>query len=166
MLSSVGNDLNLGAIIRSAAFFDCRYIILSREDKEAVLSTGAYRVAEGGMEHVEIRTVSRPMAFLRSAAQKLFVIGADHRARLRIRDLHGLIHGDSARDDVIHPDSQREQSSRRSGVLLVIGNEEYGLPPGIKDNCPYLARIPGTGKIESLNVAQAASLFLHEIFEL
>jgi len=28
-----------------------------------------------------------------------------------------------------------------------------------------LLRIPGTGNIESLNVSQAAALFLHTIFE-
>ena len=157
LLSQVGNDLNLGAIIRSAAFFDCRYIILSTEDKAATVSTGTYRVAEGGMEHVEIRTISRPPVFLKSAARKLFVVGADHRARLHIRDL---------RDLILVTDKDKKTLSRKSGVLVVMGNEEQGLPPNIKEQCPCLVRIPGTGKIESLNVAQAASLFLHEIFEL
>ncbi|MCL2175181.1 MAG: RNA methyltransferase, partial [Treponema sp.] len=54
----------------------------------------------------------------------------------------------------------------RQGIALVLGNEETGLPENVKANCSYLLRIPGTGNIESLNVSQAASLFLHTIFEL
>ncbi|MDR1373574.1 MAG: RNA methyltransferase, partial [Treponema sp.] len=54
----------------------------------------------------------------------------------------------------------------RPGIALVLGNEETGLSPEVKENCSALVRIPGTGNIESLNVAQAAALFLHEIYEL
>jgi TrmH RNA methyltransferase len=152
----VGNDNNLGAIIRSAAFFDARYIILSDEDEEARLSTSAYRVAEGGMEHVLIRQVSRPAAFVQEASKKIITLGADHRSRLRISDLSTLL---------------KEKNLPRakdggSSLLLILGNEETGLLPALKDKCRFLLRVPGTGAVESLNVAQAASLFLHEIFEL
>jgi TrmH RNA methyltransferase len=51
-------------------------------------------------------------------------------------------------------------------VALVVGNEETGLPRAVKDHCSALVRIPGTGLIESLNVAQAATLFLHELYEM
>jgi TrmH RNA methyltransferase len=47
----------------------------------------------------------------------------------------------------------------------VLGNEETGLSPRIKEQCSLLARVPGTGSIESLNVSQAAALFLHELYE-
>jgi TrmH RNA methyltransferase len=152
LLSSIGNDLNLGAIVRSAAFFNARYIILSGEDSGAQLSTAAYRSAEGGMEHVCIRQIRRPGAFVKDASKKLLTIGADHRSRLRIGDLSGLL--------------KERFKERKPGILLALGNEETGLPPALKDNCRFLLRIPGTGAIESLNVAQAASLFLYALFEL
>jgi TrmH RNA methyltransferase len=47
----------------------------------------------------------------------------------------------------------------------VAGNEETGLPAEVKSQCSILARIPGTGAIESLNVAQAAAVFLQELYE-
>jgi TrmH RNA methyltransferase len=50
------------------------------------------------------------------------------------------------------------------GAALILGSEETGLPPEARDACAYLLRIPGTGLMESLNVAQAAALFLHEIY--
>jgi TrmH RNA methyltransferase len=148
ILVSVGNDHNLGAIVRSAAFFGVAYVALSDTDEAARLTTSAYRVAEGGMEHVEFRRLANPAAFLKSASKSLVVIGAEHRARLRIRDLGAIVAG--------HP----------PGIALVVGNEEHGLPPEIKERCTALVRIPGTGLMESLNVAQAATLFLHELYEL
>jgi TrmH RNA methyltransferase len=148
ILSSVGNDHNLGAIVRSAAFFGAAYVVLADGDEAARLTTSAYRVAEGGMEHVEFRSLANPAGFLKSAAASLAVIGADHRARLRIRDLGTIVAG------------------RPRGIALALGNEETGLPPEIKERCAALVRIPGTGVMESLNVAQAATLFLHEIYEL
>jgi TrmH RNA methyltransferase len=149
LLCDVGNDHNLGAIIRSAAFFDAAAAILPEGTE---LSTSAYRVAEGGMEHILFRRVRNPAAFLRAAKGRLVTIGADPRARIRIRDLPALI---------------REKSAGKgSGVILALGNEESGLSEEVKESCSILARIPGTGVIESLNVAQAASLFLQELYEL
>ena len=146
ILHSVGNDLNLGAIVRAAAFFGVHFVVISELDTDARLSTAAYRVAEGGMEHVVIRSVKKTDAFLRDASKKLFVVGTDTRARLRISDLPGLMAG--------HP-----------GAALVLGNEEEGLPVEVKQRCNVLLRIPGAGNMQSLNVAQAAALFLHAIYE-
>jgi TrmH RNA methyltransferase len=147
ILISVGNDHNLGAIVRSAAFFGAAYVVLCDTSEAAQLTTSAYRVAEGGMEHVEFRRLTNPAGFLSSAAKSLVIIGAEHRARLRIRDLKTLVTG-------------------RPGIALALGNEETGLPPEIRQRCTALVRIPGTGVMESLNVAQAATLFLHELYEL
>jgi TrmH RNA methyltransferase len=156
VLHAVGNDHNVGAMIRSAAFFDARFVVLGGEDQEAQLSTSAYRVAEGGMEHVTIRGVQNTAAFLRAASKRIVTIGADPRARWRIRDLGLIIEDRGAALGV----------KGRPGIALVVGNEETGLPAAVKEQCSALVRVPGTGNIESLNVAQAAALFLHEFFEL
>jgi TrmH RNA methyltransferase len=70
------------------------------------------------------------------------------------------------------PDIVRDKAAQlpltgtRPGIALVVGNEERGLPDDVKARCSALVRIPGTGKLESLNVAQAATLFLHQLYEL
>jgi TrmH RNA methyltransferase len=153
LLHSVGNDHNLGAIARAAAFFDAGYIILNEKDTEARLTTSAYRVAEGAMEHLTVRSVTNTAAFLKDASMRLVTIGTDTRARMRISDLSGIV-------------KNAKHKSSRPGIALVLGNEETGLPENVKDQCSYLLRIPGTGSIDSLNVSQAAALFLHAIFEL
>ena len=161
VLYSVGNDHNLGAIARAAAFFGAGFIVLNEkdtaflkepEDEKLVcdlrLTTSAYRIAEGGFEHLTVRKITNTAAFLKDASKKLVTIGTDTRARKRIGDLSGII------------------KNPGKGIALVLGNEETGLPKNVKDQCAHLLRIPGTGNIESLNVSQAASLFLHAVFEL
>ncbi|MCL2180356.1 MAG: RNA methyltransferase [Treponema sp.] len=161
ILHSVGNDHNLGAIARAAAFFDAGFIVLNENDSsfedEIHLTTSAYRVAEGAFEHLTIRSISNTAAFLKDASRQLVTIGTDTRARMRISDLAGI---------VSTPKVMKLRSGGRPGIALVLGNEETGIPKNVKDKCSYLLRIPGTGNIESLNVSQAAALFLHAVFEL
>jgi len=159
VLHSIGNDHNLGAIARSAAFFEAPLIVLSGEDHEAQLTTSVYRIAEGGMEHVRIRTISSTAAFLKDASRQLVTIGADNRARQRIRDMREIIAEQGVKL------RKAASGTERPGIALVLGNEETGLPPEVKDRCSVLVRIPGTGLMDSLNVAQAANLFLYELFD-
>jgi TrmH RNA methyltransferase len=161
VLHSIGNDHNLGAIARAAAFFDAAFIVLNEKDSsfdgELRLTTSAYRVAEGGLEHLTVRQISSTRAFLKDASKRLITIGTDTRARMRISDLKSIV------------ENRKEKTGRqknRQGIALVLGNEENGLPRDVKDQCSCLLRIPGTGNIDSLNVSQAAALFLHAIFEL
>ena len=156
LLYSVENDHNLGAIARAAAFFDAHFLIVNENDSEARLSTSAYRIAEGGMEHIVIRKVSNTAAFLKDASKKLITIATDVRARLRIGDM----------ETVINEKRSKLKISGRPGALLVLGNEETGLPLEVKNQCSCVFRIPGTGNIQSLNVSQAAALFLHALYEI
>ena len=142
----VSNSQNFGAIIRSAAFFGCTKIVVSGESELCGITTSAYRVARGGMEYVDIYRVSSAAWLLGKAAGKMTRIGASHRGRAHVSDMRQLAKGDE-------------------GVILVFGNEESGLSPEAVKQCDYLVRIPGTGRIESLNVAQAAAVFIHELSE-
>jgi TrmH RNA methyltransferase len=87
-------------------------------------------------------------------------IGAEARARSRLRDLAILIREKSG-DLRAGPRTRR---AGRPGIALVLGNEETGLSGEVKDNCAALVRVPGSGLMESLNVAQVAALFLHELY--
>jgi TrmH RNA methyltransferase len=84
----------------------------------------------------------------------LLTVGADTRARQRIGDLPRIAA------------ERQKETGRRPGIAVVLGNEETGLPKDVKDACSVIARIPGTGLMDSLNVAQAAALFMQKIFEL
>jgi TrmH RNA methyltransferase len=172
ILNSVGNEHNFGSIARAAAFFDVSFIVLNETDpafiteysQEARLTTSAYRVAEGGFEHLTVRKITSTAAFLKDASKRLLTIGTDTKTRKRISDLSGIINDKNLMARLIP--GRPPESDFRPGIALVVGNEETGLPQDVKDNCSCLLRIPGTGNIDSLNVAQAAALFLHAIYEL
>jgi len=162
LLHSVGNDHNMGAIARAAAFFDVSYFIINEKDmpdEEARLTTSAYRIAEGGFEHLTVKSIKNSVGFLKDASKRLVTIGTDTRARRRISDISSIV------KDVRLP-ARADAPKGRPGIVLVLGNEETGLPEEIKTRCSCLLRIPGTGNIESLNVSQAAALFLHAIYDI
>jgi tRNA G18 (ribose-2'-O)-methylase SpoU len=46
---------------------------------------------------------------------------------------------------------------------LIFGNEEKGLDPAILALCDEVATIPGSGRVQSLNVAAAAAILIHAL---
>lgn len=141
LLDRIGNANNLGAIIRSAAFFGITEVVITSEDVQAQLTASAYRVAQGGMEFVHIYKTVTAEHFLKDCSGMLIRIGADHRAYREIKDIPTIIGTENA-------------------AVVVLGNEEHGITPAAKHQCDVLVKISGNGTIESLNVAQAGTLFL------
>ncbi|MGU3574297.1 TrmH family RNA methyltransferase [Brucellaceae bacterium C25G] len=48
-------------------------------------------------------------------------------------------------------------------VILMMGNEQQGLPDTLAETCDKLARIPQAGRADSLNLAIATAVMLYEI---
>lgn len=48
----------------------------------------------------------------------------------------------------------------RFPAIIALGNEEKGVRPGVAEHCEHAVHIPLTGKIDSLNVAQAGAMIL------
>ncbi len=163
VLDSVGNDNNLGAIARSAAFFGVKHLIINQTDEEVYLTTSAHRVAEGGMEYVQVHSIRDIEHFLTDASKNMTVVGADHRAEKSLRELARI--RKKAATGVHGAASARFGLGAHIPVAIVLGNEERGLSAGARKACTGLVRIPGTGNMESLNVAQAANLFMYELCE-
>lgn len=55
---------------------------------------------------------------------------------------------------------KRADTAAQTPVALVLGNEEAGLDPAVAKACDRLVRIPGAGKMESLNVSAAAAVLV------
>jgi TrmH RNA methyltransferase len=103
----------------------------------------AYRVAEGGLTHVEVLRVRALPDFLRAlAAAGYETVGAATRGAKPLRGATG-----------------RETKP----VALVLGNEERGLALDVEKACTRLVTIPGSGKVESLNVSVAGAVLLWEL---
>ncbi|HVZ34927.1 MAG TPA: RNA methyltransferase [Polyangiaceae bacterium] len=140
-LDRVRNPQNIGAILRSAAFFGADAVLLGAPAPHPGLAPFAVRVAEGGAEHLVFsRTTDLADTLGRLRAAGVYVIGAD-------------THGAASKPDL-----------RVAGAsLLVLGHEREGLGGRIRAQCDVCLGISGSGAVESLNVAVAAGVLLSEV---
>ena len=151
ILDRVGNANNLGAIVRSAAFFGIRNIVIPLDEAQSSITTSSYRVAEGGMEFVNIYSVRSISFLLKDMAGKMMRFGTSLDATKKVSEIKNACNG--------------------KGALIVLGNEEKGISREVKQNCDELVIIPFAGmgtnaggpKVDSLNVAQAASVIMYEL---
>jgi RNA methyltransferase, TrmH family len=134
-LDEVQNPHNLGAVLRSAAYFGAFGLLVAADKK---LTPSARRIAEGGAEHVPVVSVaSLPSALKLLADDGFAIVGADTRAKLQLRTF---------------------KWPKRA--VLVLGHEREGLSKPVRTACNTLVRIEGTQAVESLNVSVAAGVLL------
>ncbi len=136
-LDQVANPHNVGALLRSAAYFGAAGLLVAHGEARG-LGPAAVRIAEGGAEYV-------PVCFVRELAGALdqlagagaAIVGAD-------------VHEGEALGTVELTDK----------CVLVVGNERSGLSPAVGKRCTRRVRIAGRGFVESLNVSVAAGILL------
>lgn len=136
-LDGVGNPHNLGAILRSAAHFGVAAILLPKHSTLA-LSGAAARVAEGGAEAVP---------FVR--------LGRDDNA---IAQLHGA--GFALAATVVRGGTDLFKAELPQRLVYVLGAEGEGMSAELVAACDMRVSIPGSGAVESLNVASATAVLL------
>lgn len=140
VLDRIGNAHNLGAIARTAAFFGIEHVVLPADPAAAVPNDAAYRVAEGGLEHLNFwRVPGLPVFITQLRGAGYAVIGAAARGG-------------------------RVEERAANAQALVLGNEEHGLAPDVAAACTRLVTLPGSGRIESLNVSVAAGILIHTLW--
>ncbi len=136
-LDGVGNPHNFGAILRSAAHFGVAGLLLP-PGATLALSGAAARVAEGGAEAVplvRLPVLPQAMAQLRQAG---FGLAAT------------LVEGG---DNLF-------ASALPARLVYVMGAEGEGMDRDLAQDCDMQVSIPGSGAVESLNVASATAVLL------
>lgn len=136
-LDGVGNPHNFGAILRSAAHFGVAGLLLPPGSTLA-LSGAAARVAEGGAESVplvRLPELPQAMAQLRQAGFGLAATLVDGGNDLFASDVPARL-------------------------VYVMGAEGEGMDRELAQDCDQQLSIPGTGAVESLNVASATAVLL------
>jgi TrmH RNA methyltransferase len=140
VLHAIGNPHNLGAIARSAAFFGCRALLLSPDPRGAGPSDSAYRVAEGGLDLLELYRAPEWPGVLRGLARTHLTVAS-----------------------VAEGGDPPEAIPRGKPIALVLGNEEDGLDRASIAACAARVTLPRHGAVQSLNVAQAAAVLFHAL---
>jgi 23S rRNA (guanosine2251-2'-O)-methyltransferase len=129
---------NFGSIIRSAAAFDVDLIIYPNSNS-VQLTERVIEISKGYAAYLDIVSVPN----IASTIDKLKESGF-------------WIYGADASGDF----NYKQKFDKK--VCLVMGSEENGMKPKTKSSCDYIVTIPI--KTESLNVSQACSIILSEIF--
>ncbi|OAN43970.1 rRNA methylase [Paramagnetospirillum marisnigri] len=142
VLDGISNPHNLGAIARTMAFFGLERLLVSDHPAQALPSEAAQRVAEGGLEWIDIYRTQKFIPALK-----------------RLRDSHRII---GTALGAGRPLAQCLAPTSKP-VALILGNEENGLSPATLAACDEIATIEGSGRIQSLNVAATAAIVIHQL---
>ena len=136
----ITDEGNLGALIRTAAFFGVHGLILPK-DRSAKITGKLLKRTSGAYASLPIsQVVNLGRALDLLAGKGFWIIGAAGEAQ------ESLYHFDWKRD-----------------VVLILGSESKGLSHSVRDRCHELVKIPGSGRVESLNLSVAGGVILSEI---
>ncbi|BFZ63901.1 hypothetical protein YB2330_005038 [Saitoella coloradoensis] len=150
-LDEITDPMNLGAILRTSAFFRVDGVIVS-EKTSAPLSPVVSKASSGAMEVRDIYTVSRAHTFLeqvKSNGWKCIATASP----------------DEVKDGAQYvPLPKLSSLLQESPVVLMLGSEGEGLRASLRRLCDYETTIKSAPGIyhglDSLNVSVAASVFI------
>ena len=139
LLDHVQDEGNLGAIARSAECVGASGLVIANR-RAAGAGPGAYKASAGALAHLPIAQVPN----LASAIDELkragfWVVCATE-----------------------HAEASIWESDLSGRICLVMGNEDKGVSRLVQEHADLSVALPIVGRIESLNVAQAATVFCYE----
>lgn len=139
LLDHVTDEGNFGAIVRSAEVVGAAGVIIAGA-RAAGVGVGSYKTSAGAVLHVPIAQVpnlSRAIDELKAAG--FWVCGSTE-----------------------HAEDNVWQAPVEGRLCLVMGSEGTGISRLIRESCDFTCRLPQRGRVESLNVAQAATVMCYE----
>ena len=139
LLDHVTDEGNFGAIVRSAEVVGAAGVVVANA-RAARVGTAAYKTSAGAVLHVPIARVANLARAIDELKDAGFWVGAA---------------SEHARDDVWHAPVEGR-------FCLVMGSEGEGVSQLVLRACDFTCRLPQRGRVESLNVAQAATVMCYE----
>jgi 23S rRNA (guanosine2251-2'-O)-methyltransferase len=140
VIDSVLDPQNLGALIRSALAAGVSGV-LTPKDRSAPPTAAVSKASAGALEHIRLSRVTNLSRALDALKQRgLWIFG-----------LEGTADQEIYRTDLTGP------------LALVVGGEEKGIRPLVKQHCDLLVSIPQYGPLDSLNASVAGALAMYEV---
>lgn len=139
VLDQVTDPGNFGAVIRSAEVAGADAVIVA-DRRSAPVTAVVHKAAAGATAYLPVIKVTNLTQTLKG-----------------LKDAGYWIAGTSERGA-----SSLWEAPIEGRIVLVLGSEGSGLSRLVSENCDFLVRIPVAGRVGSLNVAQAATVFAFE----
>lgn len=138
-LDQLQDPQNFGSIIRTAEAAGVHGIIIPK-NRAVSITPAVEKVSAGSVEYVAVAqaNIAKSLDFLKTRG--CWVVGTDAAAAL-----------DAFAANLTGP------------MVLVIGSEGQGLRRLVKEKCDLMVRLPMSGRVNSLNAANAASILMFEI---
>lgn len=137
-LDHVTDPGNLGAVVRSAEVAGASAVVVPKR-RTAAVGPAAYKTSAGALSWLPVVQDNLAQAIEMCKQAGFWVAGADGSA----------------------PDTLWE-APLDGRLMLVLGSEGEGLSRLVRERCDYLVRLPVAGRVDSLNVAQAATVLAYE----
>ncbi|MCJ7680244.1 MAG: 23S rRNA (guanosine(2251)-2'-O)-methyltransferase RlmB, partial [Candidatus Aminicenantes bacterium] len=140
LLDEITDPQNFGALIRTA---ECAGVdgIIVPERRSSGLTEVVYRVSAGAAQHVAIapvKNLARTMDELKKRG--IWLVGAEGGG-----------------------ENEWDEFDFTMPIGIVLGSEGRGLRPLVRSSCDVVLSLPLAGRVNSLNVAAAAAVFLYEV---
>ncbi len=141
LLDSIVDPNNLGAIVRTAHCVGADALVVPK-DRAVGAIPAVSKASAGALEHTRLCRVTNLAGTIQwLKKQGVWVAGLTMAA-----------------------DRTVFQADLKGPLALVVGGEEKGLRPLVRQHCDYLIRIPLRGRVDSLNASVAAAVVLYEAF--
>lgn len=140
LLDGINDPVNFGSIIRSACFFNVDAIIIMK-NRQVQMTPTVIKVSTGAEEFVPICQVTN----LTNTIKELKKVG------------YFVVSSSDKGHDLF------DEISYSGKIALVTGNEGKGVSRLVLENSDFIAKIPSTSTITSLNANVATACFLSYI---
>lgn len=140
ILDGVQDPHNLGACLRSANAFGV-HVVIAPKDRAVGITPVVSKVACGAAEvtpFVQVTNLARTMRWLQN--EGVWIVGASDQA-----------------------ESDLSEIDLKGSTAIVMGSEGQGMRRLTREHCDYLAKIPMSGTVSSLNVSVATGICLYEL---
>lgn len=141
LLDHIVDPHNLGAIIRTALCAGVTGVIIPK-DRAATPTAAVSKISTGALEHIHLARVNNLVRFVNALKEQgMWIVGLDQRAGQSIY-----------------------QTDLSGPTGIVIGGEEKGIRPLLRNKCDFLVSIPQTGPLGSLNASVAGAIVMYEAY--
>ncbi len=140
-LDGITDPRNLGAIIRSAAAFGAKGIVIPSR-RSASMTAAAWKTSAGAAARLPIAMATNLNRALEQASKMGFtIVGLAGEGEVPVAGAPGI----------------------DGPLVIVVGSEDEGLARLVREHCDALISIPIASAVESLNASVAAAIALYEV---